>query len=62
MTRGAFVTVTQAARDAACSTKTIHRALWSGRLRGYQRTPRGPWWIKSDDLAGWMVGLPNLSA
>ncbi|AXQ65158.1 ssDNA-binding protein [Gordonia phage Schmidt] len=51
------MTVKQAAELADCHPNTIYHALWSGELRGFQRTePHGAWRIRPSDLETWLFG------
>ena len=51
-----YLTLKQAASEAACSTKTLRRDIHSGALEGFMCA--GKWLIKSDALHDWIQRKP----
>lgn len=57
-----WLDVGDAATYASSSVSSLRRAVQTGELRGTQRTPRGKWRFRRDDLDRWIAGLPTRDA
>lgn len=53
-----WLSVAEVAKHTGFHPQTVLEALWSGELRGFQRTKGARWRIRPEDADAWVKGEP----